>query len=80
MILNLYNKLRNDLIESNLPVGTLYFVLKDLTKEIENLFSQIVQEEQKDAQEIKNKINEKFQEAQTNLNQKKENEKESGQE
>lgn len=44
-IYNTYNQIRNDLEQSHLPIGTAYYILKDLLNDLEQGFRQAVAEE-----------------------------------
>jgi len=44
-IFNFYNDLKTLITSSQVPVGIAYFILKDLTNEVENLFYNVVNQE-----------------------------------
>jgi len=53
----LYNDLTYILGESDLPVGVVYFILKNITKDIEALYQQQVFKEQQSQSEENNEDN-----------------------
>lgn len=52
---NLRSEILRDITNSNLTIGVIYYIFKDLTRELENLYNQQVDAEYKEFCELANK-------------------------